>query len=153
MKRFVIILSVLLIVVAAAALLWASRRPASPMSVTVSFVSYTNDVTGARLATFRVTNKSEVTVWRWSGCRIEGQPQPVARSMLSIGSSVSLSARESEVVTIPAPTNWAPWRATLFCANDDWRRRLYSVTRGSRGLPASWRPAFRCVASSEWIDQ
>src|SRR6266851_5731010 len=135
MKRSIIAGSVLLLFTAAVAL-WASRPPASPMSVTVSFSGYTNDPTGARFATFRVTNRSEVTVWRWSGCRVEGQPQPLVRSMLSIGPSVCLAPEESEGFTLPAPTNQRPWRATLFCAHNDWRRRLYTMTGGSRGLPA-----------------
>ncbi len=152
MKRFIIAGSLLLLFTAAVGL-WPSRPPASTMSVTVSFDGCTNDPAGARFATFRVTNRSEVTVWRWSGCRIEGQPQPLVRSMVSIGPSVCLASGESEVVALLAPTNQRPWRVTLFCAHNDWRRRLYTVTGGSRGLPASWRPAFRCLATSEWIDR
>src|SRR5260370_26263834 len=152
MRRFIIAGSVLLLFTAAA-VLGASRPPASPMSVTLSFSGYSNDAAGARFATFRVANRSEVRAWRWSGCRIEGQPQPLVRSMVSIGPSVCLASGESEVVALLAPTNQRPWRVTLFCAHNDWRRRLYTVTGGSRGLPASWRPAFRCLATSEGIEQ
>ena len=135
MKRFAIIASSLLLMLVAAIVLRVFKRPVPPISVTIAFCGYTNDAAGARFGTFRVTNHSEVTVWRWNGCRIEGEPQPLVRSMLSIGPSVCLGPGEWEVIALPAPTNQGAWRAMMRRA----MLRDFSWGKAAEGYVALYR--------------
>jgi hypothetical protein len=61
-------------------------RPA-PLRVTISFLDYTNDVTGASLAKFAVSNQSTVMIMRWSCFHTENQPQAGIGPRISIGSN------------------------------------------------------------------
>lgn len=146
MKRLFVYCGLVLIA-AAAVIYWTASKDTSPLNVAVTFAGFTNDSTGTRMAVFAVTNLGNRTAWRWSGCSLEGGG---LRASMFVGPSALLKAGATEVITFAAPTNLAPWRATLLCAENDWRRKLFSLT-GSKGLPNSWRPAFRCRASSEWI--
>src|SRR5688572_20678563 len=136
----------LVLIVAAAFVYWTVSQGASPLKVAVHFAGFTND-SGTRMAVFAVTNVGNRTVWRWSACSVEGGG---VRASMFVGPSALLKAGATEVITFAAPTNLASWRATLLCAENDWRRKLFSLTGGSKGLPNAWRPAFRCRASSEW---
>jgi hypothetical protein len=141
----------LVVVVGVAIFYWGLSRPATRMSVVVGFGGYTNDVRGARIAVFTVTNLSNRTVWRWGGCRVESEGQAPSISMVSIGGAKLLKAGATEVVAFAAPTNFTSWRVMFLCAENDWRRKLFSFTGGGRNFPDAWRPALRCRASSEWI--
>jgi hypothetical protein len=147
MKRFLVLCGLLLFAVASF-IYWTASQGKTPLKVDVTFAGFTNDSTNTRMAVFAVTNLGSRTVWRWSGCIVEGDG---FRSATFVGPSALLKAGTREVITFAAPTNLTLWRATLLCTENDWRRKLFSVTGGSKGLPDSWRPAFRCRASSAWI--
>jgi hypothetical protein len=156
-KSKLIIGGILLLALVLLAVPWTSTRSTAPLNRTLSFAfaGYTNDATGARLATFAVTNPTGVAIRRWAGCRIESQQQPGLCFMRSLGGpAVSLAPGQSEVVALLAPTNQGPWRAVLFCSRDGWRRRLSDlafrspiVPKRLRGIPVEY------VTTSGWIEQ
>lgn len=147
MKRLLVLCGLVLFAVASF-VYWTPSQGKTPLKVAVHFVGFTNDSVNTRMAVFAVTNLSRRTAWRWSGCIVEGDG---VRTATFVGPSALLEGGATEVITFAAPTNLTPWRATLLCAENDWRWKLFSLTGGSKGLPDSWRPAFRCRASSAWI--
>jgi hypothetical protein len=115
MKRTLIVLS-LIFATLAGLLAWAIiQPPAARPNVTVTFVGYTNNTTGARLAAFMVSNASPSAVRRLSHYRIQ-IPTTTRWTNLSegwfAGGGLEMPARSSETVTVPAVTN-QPWRVSL----------------------------------------
>jgi hypothetical protein len=102
----------------------SARRVTNPPYGRVVFIGYTNDHSGATLATFAITNASDVAVARAGCCVVafEGHggvwtPQgafPLSRSFRRR----VLSPGESEIVTVPTPPNLSPWRIEVFLSND-----------------------------------
>lgn len=110
-----IIFALALLALAAAVILWPATRPRPPLNVSVSFAGYTNDITGARLATFRVSNNSRVIIRRWGVFHPESKQQPRLLRTLNCGPAASLAPGQSEVIAVPTPTNQQPWRAVFDC--------------------------------------
>jgi hypothetical protein len=162
-RRTLIVVSFLLIAFAAVIVVLEPATPASHLPVTVSFMSYTNDATGRRLAIFAVTNHSAATVFRWDHYHPESQRQLGLLSTLYIGlyagRKVSLAPGESEVIAVPPPTNQGVWRIVLDFGLDGLRRR-FDDWRGpwrEGGLDTMVPDRLKAVPTqqirSEWIDQ
>jgi hypothetical protein len=147
-------LAILLVsIVAVLALSW----PASSLQVTVSFVGYTNDTKGVRLATFAVTNQSSATIRRWGTYHPESQHQPGLRLAFGFGPNVFLAPGQSEIITVPMATNLGKWRGVFYCSQDGWRLRFSDwCGRGSGGLLHKVPDRLRAVPSqavgSNWVE-
>ena len=163
LRRALIVASFLLIALAAVIAVLVPPRRASPLPVTVSFMGYTNDATGARLALFAVTNHSDATIFRWDHYHPESQRQPGLLSTLYIGlypgPKVFLAPGQSEVIAVAPPTNQGVWRVGFDFGSDGWRRRLSDwMGQGSGGLiDAVGLDRLRGVPSQQvrsgWIDK
>src|SRR5687768_1253388 len=94
-------------------------RPDEPPA-SIAFLGYTNDSTGARLATFAVTNLESFVVRRQAGYWIDlkvatGQTNHASRWF---SNATDLNPRASEIVAVPVPTNQIPWRVVLLIRSD-----------------------------------
>jgi hypothetical protein len=97
-----------------------SRLSGNPFA-SVTFLGYTNDASGTRLATFAVTNLSDFAVARSPKCLIcfatPGRGwAPHSAALLPGGRR--LGAGASEIVAIKPPTTQSPWRVSLYVSND-----------------------------------
>src|SRR6267378_4720618 len=102
-NRKVAIVATLLIALVILVLAFALPRRASSLRITASFLSYTNDTNGIRLAMFALTNHSEVTIRRWGFYRPESQQQQGLRPALYLGPNVYLAPGKSEVISVATP--------------------------------------------------
>jgi len=125
----------------------------APLRVTVSFLGYTNDMTGAPLAKFAVTNQSTVRIMRWGSFHTENQQQPGPGPLISIGPDIFLMPEQSDVVIVPAATNRGAWRAVFHLSRDDWQRKFSFWTSGLSLIPSRFRRVPVQYGQSEWIDQ
>lgn len=135
-------------------LTFALTRSRSPLRILVSFSGFTGDATGARAATFQITNASGHTI-HLSGTYLVKQP-PGVDKVLSFGPNVLLTNNQVAIVAIPAPTNTAPWMAVFHCAPDEWRRRLNDRIGPSRFMdliPDQIRGVPAQPSESPWIDE
>jgi hypothetical protein len=151
-----ILITLGLVTLTIAGLVWNATRPGAPLKVTASFIDYTNNLAGVRLARLKVTNHSGVRVYRWGSCHL-GNEQPKGLYPVFIGSDAFLAPEQSEVVVVPAPTNQVRWLAGINISRDDWRRQ-FSFFAGSlpplikslipqmaQGVPTE-------LALTDWID-
>jgi hypothetical protein len=97
---------------------------AAPSKIIVAFCGFTNDATGAQLASFRICNLGGGELFRWPLYNIEerGQVNPLARG--ACGGGCVLRPGQSSVCLLPAPNNSAPWRAIFLFSEENWRRKL-----------------------------
>ena len=101
----------------------AGRASNSPYG-SVVFIGYTNDRSGATLATFAITNSSRVAVARAAYCVVAFEGQGGAwtpHGAFPISGSFRrrvLGPGVSEIVTVPPPPNLSPWRIEVFISND-----------------------------------
>src|SRR5687768_1405007 len=102
--RRMAIVAVLLLVAAGVLALWLWSRPAPVLRASVTFAGYTNSATGARVATFNVTNLSTMSVRRWDFCEIESR-ETGAVSEFHVGPDAFLAPKSAEVIALPVPTN------------------------------------------------
>jgi hypothetical protein len=90
--------------------------PGNPYG-SVTFLGYTNNASGTRLARFAVTNLNAYAVTRSDKCLIcvatPGAGWTPQSAFLFPGSG-ALGAGASEIVTVPPPTNRSPWRISLY---------------------------------------
>jgi hypothetical protein len=140
------VLTVGVVVVALISLFtWAILRPRPPRpNVTVRLSGYTNDIGGARLAVFAVSNSGSDAVLLRSHYRIQipvsNRWADVSENWLVSGSV--LPAGGVDVVTIPTVTNLS-WRVS-FLFNTDvgvLRTVLGSIAEASRSV--GFRPRYR----------
>ena len=156
-RRLIIVGSLLFVLLTVTTALVLSRR-AAPLHVTASFLSYTNDTNGVRLAAVAITNKSYDTIIRLDIYCPEIRQQPGLRSTLQLGPRVFLAPGQSEVVAVPTPTNQGEWRMHFFFTRDGWRRRFSDwCGQGSGGLvdvvvPLSLRGVPTQRVPTEWIE-
>lgn len=106
-----------------AALSWHPPRPVSAPYGSVVFLGYTNDSSGAQLATFAITNASDVPVARAPHCVIAfalqgGWRVSAAVPLSSPARERVLGAGASEIVTVPVPSQRATWRISIYLSND-----------------------------------
>src|SRR5262245_35277508 len=115
MRKAIIIIGIVLLVVIA---IMPTCRSDSP-KVSVTFVGYTNDSTGVRLATFAFKNLGQSAVTREPSCWVE---TPGARredgknlyqNWLMSGWGSKLLPGKSETLLVVVPTNQPTWRISL----------------------------------------
>ena len=100
------------------------QPPATSPDGSVTFLGYTNDGSGTRLAKFTVTNLSPFTVARSPKCLIciaapgAGWMPHSAILLPEFPRSKVLGAGKWEIITVPPPTNQSPWRISLYLSND-----------------------------------
>ncbi len=135
------------------------QPPATSPDGSVTFLGYTNDGSGTRLAKFTVTNLSPFTVARLPKCLIcIAAPTPGAGWMPhsaillpEFPRSKVLGAGKWEIVTVPPPTNQSPWRISLYLSNDArlaWTiKRLVNAALHAVGLPGRYGVATRQIDS------
>jgi hypothetical protein len=94
--------------------IWRRNRPEEPPA-SVKFLSFTNDATGIRFASFTVTNLKPYIVRRQAGYWIELRTPVGQTNHLSLwfSNACDLNPQASETITVPVPTNQAPWRVVL----------------------------------------
>ena len=158
-KRTLIIVGSVAIILVAVFVAFTLSRPAIALPVTVSFISYTNPADGSvRLATFAITNHSTATVLRRAIYYPESHQQPGRALTVHAVPAVFLGPGQSEVISVPTPTNQGEWRGVFICTREGWRRRFADwCGRGSGGLidvvvPTSLRGAPSQQVRSDWID-
>ena len=98
----------------------AFQLPSRKPQVTVTFLAYTNDATGTRLATFVVSNLSSFVVRRQAGYTMELPTSTGGTNQASgwFSSGQNLNARAFEIVAVPAPTSQPSWRVLLSIRTD-----------------------------------
>jgi hypothetical protein len=114
----------------------------------VTFLGYTNDASGARLAEFKVTNQSEVAVAREPHCVVLFKPSgsvwtPQWAVPISMPPRrIVLAAGMSETLILRPPTNQLPWRISVYFSNQvgpTWPiKRLVNAALPQVGLPAPY---------------
>src|SRR5947208_1291292 len=121
--RLVIAACAVLLLLLVCVIFWNATPSAGPIKIAVAFSGFTNDVTGSRVAAFRVSNLGGVRLFRWPRYTIEesGGPSPASRG--SCGDGAVLAPGESGICLLPAPTSNVPWRAVLNFSTDNWRRK------------------------------
>jgi hypothetical protein len=118
-----------IVVVIGAAIAWfvfstPPRHGSRSPDGTVTFLGYTNDASGARLARFGVTNLSAFAVARapkYLICaRASGGIWTPHSAFLfpEFPRKNKLGAGRSEVIAIPPPPNQSPWRVSFYLSND-----------------------------------
>lgn len=87
-------------------------QPRCQLNVSVSFLGYTNDSTGSRLATFVVTNfeSSSMLVLAPIVC-IQTPTNEVGHG--AAGGMLIVGAHASRVLAVPSPPTQVPWRIHL----------------------------------------
>jgi hypothetical protein len=157
-NRKLIVVGPLLIALAVFVVVFALSRQTSALSLTASFLNYTNDTNGTRLAMFALTNHSDVTVRRWGFCRPESQKQTGFPPALQFGPDVFLTPGQSEVIAVAAPIKSEVWKVAFHCSRDGWRRR-FSDWMGQRSggvihavVPHRWRGLPVQSVESDWIE-
>jgi len=155
MRRRILIVSVLVMLIAIS-LVWIVLHSGAPLKVTASFLGYTNDPAGVRLARFKVTNHSSVGVFRWDTYHLGSEDKPGLYPVF-FGSTSRLAPEQSEVVVVIAPTNQVRWRAGVDISRDDWRRRFSFFTcsllpRISSLIPQQAKGVPTELALTDWIN-
>ena len=153
-RRILIILGLVTLMIAS--LVWVATRPGAPLKVTASFIGYTNNLAGVRLARIKVTNHSGVRIFRWGSYHL-GTEQQKGLYPVFAGSDALLAPEQSEVFVLPAPTNQVRWRAGIDISHDDWRRKFSFfasslpprvrslIPQKAQGVPTE-------LALTDWID-
>ncbi|MCI0539087.1 MAG: hypothetical protein L0Z50_28095 [Verrucomicrobiales bacterium] len=95
------------------------REPREPQA-SVTFLGYTNDATGTRLATFVHSNLNSFVVRRRAHYWIELPTSAGGTNQAScwFSSGNDLKARAFEIVAVPGPTNQPSWRVSLSVTPD-----------------------------------
>jgi len=135
-------------------MMWiASRPPAGRPNVSVTFVGYTNDTGGSRLAMFAISNLSASAVFRAPGYDIQTPKGRMAQSGRFLPKGTQLNAGMSEVVVLPPPTNQSPWKVGVVVYPDIGLARTikWGVTRALMrvGLPTQYRIKRYAIDSDE----
>jgi hypothetical protein len=156
MRRTILIIAacaVAVVLVSTVCIIFWDREPAAgPIKITAIFSGFTNDTTGARLASFRVSNQGDVRVYRWPSYSIEerGHNGPLYRAAFASGAS--LAPAQSSTYLFPAPTNAAAWRVVFNFSRESWRRRLAGLPPVFRMLVPSKALAFSVEEGiSDWV--
>lgn len=144
-----------------AALGWILLRMRAPLPrATISFIEFASDTSGARLATFAISNSSPTAILRQSNYTIQA-PQGNRRwtnlslAWLPVGSRI-LQPNEVDRVSIAVPTNQPSWRVSLTVSHPFTFSRvlLNTVAQWGRqaGLPIKYRQMGLALAS-DWISE
>jgi hypothetical protein len=138
----------------------APRHPATRPAVSVTHVGYTNDVAGARLAAFIVSNASPFPVTRRAGYWIEApttSPPHATNIQWRVsrgGHHVRLSPGAAETLLVAPPSNQPTWRVSLWIGGgENLMKRVIRESVDDVGLPGLRPQMTRVVHSfhSEWV--
>ena|SRR5437588_1145221 len=123
-----------LILLLVCVLIWWPKPSAAPSKITVAFCGFTNDATGAQLASFRICNPGSGEFFRWPLYTIEerGRVNPLIQGSCARGGL--LRPGQSNLCFVPAPTNRAPWRAIFLFSDENWRRKLGDLPAWTRNF-------------------
>lgn len=132
------------------------QKPLKRPNMTVTFMGYTNDTSGTRLASFAVSNAGPSTVQRTSHYWIQ-IPTAKRWTNLSDGWLVGsvLAPGSSETVVIPAATNQSSWRVSFYVSAEVGLMRDVMRSTAQLARDAGLRPRYRPVnygVQSEWIE-
>jgi hypothetical protein len=128
-------------------------RRSSPISVTVGFVSLTNDALGHGWATFGVTNSSTFTVRRWGCYSPEERARPGLFVTHTFGPNAMLKPGQSEVVAIPVISTASVWRAVFSLSREGPRSRFYDYSNRWPKFHAKLPGVPTDLVPTEWITQ
>ena len=111
----------------------AFRPPPGRPNVSIAFLGYTNDATGARLAKIAVTNLNASTIFVYEpNIELQAPTDPSGFDSYFSGVNCSwhsmLDGGASGSFTIPPPTNRSPWRLRLLVYPDFGADRI-AITR------------------------
>ena len=154
--RKIIIGVLTIIALLVACVLVVFTRQTKPLAVAVAFAGYTNDMNGARVAVFTITNEGPRRIRRWDRYRIETQEQARLSPPIYTGQNVILSPGQSEEFRIPTPTNHQLWRVVFSCSPYGTRQDFADWANRSgywRYLPKSLRGVPSQYAKSDWIKE
>ena len=123
--------------------------------VSVTFLGYTNDATGSRLATFAMTNLSQTAVIREAGYWIQSPgsiPQNgnnISWNLFTAGRNSRLQPGQAETLLVVTPTNQSSWRISLTVSYpESMAKKVVRETLDWANIPKH-SFGFR----SDWIDQ
>ena len=125
MRKLVIIATLLLIAPLLALVLLVMTQPPRKPNIAITFLGYTNNPTGSRLATFSVKNLDGSAVNAWgpfvwlkTNTNIIGFAQPGSTDVGGL-----LNPGALKVITLPPPTNSMPWKIEIRADHDfgTWR--------------------------------
>lgn len=122
--------------------------PARP-NISIRLLGYTNDATGARLASFIISNQGPATAYLYNVHRLlQLDPQiPIDSSTPGARWHAMLDDGEAVPFTIPPPTNDSPWQLRLSADPDVGLLRdlHHLVNRTARRMPYS--------TAGDWITE
>ena len=107
----------------------------------VTFLGFTNDGSGTQLASFAITNRSQIAVVREPKFLICGPRPPYGWAPISGGllpGGRVLDVGASEIVTIKPPATQTAWRVTFYICNDFGIKRQIRATRRFLRLPSKY---------------
>jgi hypothetical protein len=131
---------------------WNTAPSHGPIKIAVAFSGFTNDVTGSRIAAFKVSNLGGVRLFRWPLYAIEESGAPSPASGGTYGRGTIIGPGKSSICLLPAPTNNVPWRAVLNFSADNWRRKFAGLPPRVRSMLQSRSlslPVTECL--SDWV--
>ncbi len=122
-----------LTLLAATCAFWLFAAFSQASSVSVSFVGFTTDGSGRRVAQFRYLNRSHATIVSADDCLT--QFQGVNPGTLTPLHDIRLRPGEAEMILLPPPESKGAWRIRMGHWPEDWRNNLKtSVVRGCKRL-------------------
>ncbi len=119
-KELIVIIALPLL--AGASALWLLSAHSQTNSVSVSFVSYTTDSSGRRMAQFRYLNRSRVTIVSPDDCLT--QVRGVNPGMLTRLHDIRLKPGEAEMILLAVPESQGAWRIRMGHYPVDWSTDL-----------------------------
>jgi len=120
-RRKVIIVSVLLLILPALLYLVSPMTTTPAAKVAVAFAGFTNDLSGAHLAVFQVTNQSDVTIRLSNEYHIEARGDDQRSDAHFFDRSATLTVGRAKIYMVPAYTNFEEWRVAFYYVPDGWR--------------------------------
>ena len=149
-----------MLVLTAGLLAWLFlREPAGRPDVSVTFLGYTNDAVGTRLASFAISNASRADVHRFTPYRIQIPSSNRWASVSNgwIAGDKVLGIGKFETVTINAPTGVQMWRASFMVSTDvgavPGMIRFVADSMRRIGLPVQRYTTRTHGVCSDWISE
>jgi hypothetical protein len=154
--RHLILVLVLGFVVVLIFLYVATSTP--PASLAVSFVGVTNDVAGAPMSIFSITNRGTATVVIWGYYKIDAKQDFAVRHPTIFGDSYTfLAPGESQTAAIYVPETRGAWKVSIGYGSYDRQCRwsLFAADLPARirdAIPERFRDVPKDLVASDWIE-
>jgi hypothetical protein len=153
------IVVIALALLAGASALWVLSDHSQTNSVSVSFVTYTTDGSGRRMAQFRYSNQNRVGIVSPDDCLTE--IRGVKPGMLTRLNDIRLKPGEAEMILLPPPDSQSAWRIRIGHYPEDWSTNLkISIAHRCKRLniPKSFLPLqLRTIRNhyvwSDWVTE